>query len=299
MFRRSLLAAPALLLAPRTGHAQSPPESAPPRLAVVASFSILAEMVAHVGGEAVALTSLVGPDQQISSFRPHRVDRAALKPAALLVENGLGLEAWLPRLRHASGFSGNSVVASALIQPRTMPHGTQTVPDPRAWQDPRNGVLYIHSIAQALAALVPAAASAIHDRAETYAGRVAQLDSALAQLFSEIPEPRRHLVSIGDTMGYFAARYGVAIRALPLGEATPSPRQLEQFAHEAQQDGARAILVDPLCDPRIAEQLSRRTGIALSGPIYTDALSAPGGPATTYLDLLRTNAQTIARAIQA
>ncbi len=190
------------------------------------------------------------------------------------------------------------MVASALIQPRMLQRGGQSLADPRAWQDPRNGVLYIHSIAQALAAAAPAAAGAIRDRAETYAGRVAQLDSALAQLFSEIPEQRRHLVSIGDTMGYFAARYGVAIRALPVGEGAPSARQLDQFAHEAQQDGARAILADPLCDARIGEQLSRRSGIALSGPIYTDALSAPGGPAATYLDLLRTNAQTIARAIQ-
>ena len=295
MFRRSILAAPALLLGSRSGRAQAVTESAAARPVVVASFSILAEMVARVGGEAVALTSLVGPDQQIAPFRPHRVDRSALKPAALLVENGLGLEPWLPGLRHASGFSGDSVVASALVQPRLLRPG---VPDPRAWQDPRNGVLYIHSIAQALAAAAPAAAAGIHERAETYAGRVAQLDSALAQLFSEIPEARRHLVSIGDSMGYFGARYGVAIRALSVGEATPSARQIEQFAHEAQQDGARAILVDPLCDPRIGEQVSRRSGIALSGPIYTDALSVPGGPAATYLDLLRTNAQTIARAIQ-
>ncbi len=84
MFRRSVLAAPSLLLASRGARAQPLTESAP-RLVVVASFSILAEMVARVGGEAVALTSLVGPDQQIAAFPPHRVDRSTLKPAAMLV----------------------------------------------------------------------------------------------------------------------------------------------------------------------------------------------------------------------
>jgi ABC-type Zn uptake system ZnuABC Zn-binding protein ZnuA len=162
-------------------------------------------------------------------------------------------------------------------------------------------VLYAHQIAESLAVILPASASQIRDRAETYAGRVAQLDSALAQLFQEIPAPQRRLVMIRDEMAYFGARYAVAIRSLPdlPAGAAPSAQQLRDLGKAAQQDGASAVLSESDGDPKASEELAKLSGIKLAGPVYTESLSEKGGPAATYIDLLRTNAQTIAAAMKA
>ncbi len=305
MFRRSLLASPAALLCLAAPRARA---DAPVR--VVTSFSILAEFAALIGGDAIQVSTLVGPDRSVTRFHPGKEAQAMLGGAAMLIENGLGLEPWLPALHRAARLHGESLVASRLVQPlmvaQLQPGGAvpggaiKEQPNPHALQDPRNGVLYVHAIAEALAAMLPGAAPGIRDRAETLAGRIAQLDSALAQLFSEIPAGRRRVAMIRPSMAYFGARYGVAVRAipgLPMG-AAPSPRQLNALAKAAREDGASAVLSDNVDDPGPAETVARTAGLPLAGPLFTDALSPRGGPAATYLDLLRSNAQTLAGAMR-
>nr|WP_322100047.1 metal ABC transporter substrate-binding protein [Geminicoccus roseus] len=88
-------------------------------LEVVASFSILADMVREIGGDHVALTTLVGPDGDAHVYEPTPADARKIAAADLLVINGLGFENWLPRLLDASGFQGETVVASAGVPPRS------------------------------------------------------------------------------------------------------------------------------------------------------------------------------------
>lgn len=110
--RRTLLAAStaALLLAVS-------PAGADDRLEVVASFSILGDMVANVGGERVDVVSLVGPDQDAHTFNPAPADAARIAGADLIVVNGLGFEGWIDRLVAASGYDGAVVVATTGVDP--------------------------------------------------------------------------------------------------------------------------------------------------------------------------------------
>ena len=108
---------------------------------VIATFSILADLVAQVGGGAVAVRSLVPVDGDAHEYQPTPDDLRHVKAAAVLVENGLGLEGWMSRLPDAAGFSGLRITAARNVTPRRMTEHGQPVVDPHAWQDPRNAVL--------------------------------------------------------------------------------------------------------------------------------------------------------------
>ena len=86
----------------------------------VASFSILGDMVRHVGGDRVEVTTLVGPDADAHVFSPTPADAKVLAAADLFFVNGLGFEGWIERLEKSSGFRGEVVVASKGVTPRKM-----------------------------------------------------------------------------------------------------------------------------------------------------------------------------------
>src|SRR5262249_51774121 len=116
MHRRSFLAAgligPLVLAAT---HAR-----AGARLKVVASFSVLADIVKNVGGDHIQLTTLGGPDGDAHVLEPTPADAKAVAEAAIVFVNGLGLEGWMDRLVQSAGYKGPVVAATAGVKPRTM-----------------------------------------------------------------------------------------------------------------------------------------------------------------------------------
>ena len=84
---------------------------------VVATFSILGDMVKRIGGEHIAVTTLVGPNADAHVYQPTPTDARAVSEATILVVNGLQFEGWLDRLIDASDFDGMRVVATEGIEP--------------------------------------------------------------------------------------------------------------------------------------------------------------------------------------
>src|ERR1700730_13889806 len=155
LFRRIiwLLAAAGLVLAWPTQGA--PAVTSPIR--VVVSFSILQDIAQEVGGGDVAVTSLIGPDSDAHVFEPRPDQARLLSQAQLFVVNGLGFEGWLTRLTGSAQYRGAVVVATEGITPiaRTEAGEAAPSPDPHAWQDARNAVIYADNIARALAGARP------------------------------------------------------------------------------------------------------------------------------------------------
>src|SRR6185437_10137296 len=121
------------------------------RLPVIATFSILGDMVATVGGLSVEVRTLVGPDQDVHIYEPTPKDLRDLLASAAVFENGLGLEGWMARLTGAAGFKGRIIQAGAKVTPRTMKEDSGAIAtDPHAWQNPRNGVLYVQAVSAGL-----------------------------------------------------------------------------------------------------------------------------------------------------
>lgn len=289
MNRRNLLAATCAGLAgatsARTAWAAVP-------IPVVASFSILADMTRQVGGSLVSVEALVGPDGDVHAYEPRPRDLREVMSARVLVRNGLGLEGWMDRLTDAAGFKGQVVVAAEKVAPHTMKDaGGAIAIDPHAWQDPRNAVLYVGAIADGLTAADPANGPAFRDSAESYAERIRAVDSWIAEQFGVIPAERRRVITTHDAFGYYGARYGIEFLAAEgiSTEDEPSAKAMAALVLQVKREKVPAVFIENMTSPRLVRMLAQETGAKLGGTVYSDALSAPDGPAATYLDMLRYN----------
>jgi zinc/manganese transport system substrate-binding protein len=306
MRRRSVLALPALLM-PGLAHAQATAPAAP---LIVASFSILGDLVREVAGGAVRLRTIAGPNIDAHSFQPRPSDAEALRGAALVVRNGLGFDGWMDRMVRAAGYRGPVATATDGIAPRMMEGhahnhghgggaerrqshsvGPRQVPDPHAWQDLRHGIHYMRGIATALAAAVPAQAAAIQEAAGRYAARLEALDGWVREQVATVPEARRKVITSHDAFGYFGAAYGIAFLA-PQGvstEAEPSAGEVARLIRQIRAEAISAVFLENMGNPATLERLAREAGVAVRGRLYADALSEPGGPAASYEAMFRHN----------
>ena len=289
--RRTWLAGLATLAAATTSRTR-----AAGKLNVVTTFTILADMVRNVGGEHVALTTLVGPDGDAHVYEPTPADARTLARADLVVVNGLGFEGWIDRLIKVSGYRGPVVVASEGIAALTV---EENQPDPHAWQDLANGRLDVANIVRALAAADPAHADDYRRRAKAYDRELAAMDREVKSRLDAFPRDRRKVITSHDAFRYFGRAYGIDFLA-PVGlstESAPSAGEIAALIRQMRDEGIHALFVENITDPRLVGQLAREAGAVIGGRLYSDSLSGPTGPAPTYLDMFRHNVGEIAKAV--
>ncbi len=287
--RRFLLAS-ATALALLGGQAQ-----AADKLPVTASFSILGDLVRVVGGDRVAVTTLVGPDQDAHAFEPKPGDVKTILASKLVVSNGLGFEPWAHKLAQSAGYQGPVLLASKGIKTRTMQEDGHTETDPHAWQNPENVVVYARNIAAALGKADAAGSSTYQANAEAYVKELHMLDAWAKEQFAAIPPAKRKVITSHDAFGYFAAHYGVTFLA-PQGvstEAEPSAKQVAQLIRQIKREKIRAVFVENMGNPQLIAQLSKDAGATLGASLYADALSAADQPGATYLQMMRHNVREL------
>ncbi len=300
------------------------------KLKVVASFSILGDFVQNVGGDHVEVTTLVGPDGDAHVYEPKPDDAKAMAAAKLVFVNGLAFEGWLDRLVESSGYKGPLIKATDGIEPEKMEEGhdhdhaegkkkeehdhdhaegqkekghdhdhAHGEFDPHAWQSVANAQVYVKNIAKALCAVEKADCDTFKANAEAYSKQLQALDGEIKDAVSKIPENRRTVITSHDAFGYFSHAYGVKFLA-PEGVSTESEASAKDVARLIQQireDKASALFVENISDPRLIEQISSETGLKIGGALYSDALSGKGGPAPTYIDMMKHNVKLLTEAM--
>lgn len=291
--RRTLCLGSAMLA---TLHTLSAKAQEAPR--VVASFSILADMAHELVPAGVQVTSLVGPDADAHVYEPSPADGRRLAQADLVLVNGLGFEGWIERMVKVSGYRGPVAVASQGIRPRI---GGRHGVDPHAWQDLAMARHYAGNIGAALARRWPDRSDEVAQRSAAYVARIDELDARVRGWLDAVPRAQRRVITSHDAFGYFGAAYGVDFLAPQVWSAhsEPSAAAVARLIRQVRQDGVRAVFVENISDPRLVERIAREGGARVGGTLYSDALSKPGGPAATYLQMFEHNARTLAAALQA
>ena len=254
---------------------------------VVASFSILGDMVEQVVGDYASVTTIVGPDADAHVYQPSVADARAVAEADVIFVNGLGFETWSDTLIAESGTDGNVYVATEGVTP-VMVDGEA---DPHAWNALTNGVIYVQNISAALSKELPAHADDFAANAEAYIEKLEALDAETKAKLAELPDTRRTVVTAHDAFGYLADAYGLTFLA-PVGidtEAEPSAKDLATLISQLKADGAAALFVENITSPALVQQISDETGIQVGGRLFSDALSERGGPATSYLAMFEHN----------
>ncbi|MFB9265457.1 metal ABC transporter substrate-binding protein [Bradyrhizobium erythrophlei] len=265
------------------------------RVNVVASFSILADIVRNVGGDRVNVVALVGPDSDAHVYAPTPADARKVADAKLLVVNGLGFEGWLPRLLQASGSKAPVVVATKGITPRKLGGAA----DPHAWQSVVNAKLYVGNIRDSLIVVAPADADAFRANAGAYLAKLDALDREVREAVATIPDARRKVISTHGAFGYFADAYGIQFVA-PLGvstEAEVSARDIAQIITQVKAAKIPAVFLENINDPRLIQRIAAETGARVGGTLYSDSLTGEKGDAPTYIDMVRHNIKALTGAL--
>jgi zinc/manganese transport system substrate-binding protein len=273
---------------------------------VVATFSILADLARNIGGDKVAVTTLVGPDADTHSYQPTPSDAKAVAAADVLVTNGLGLEGWLDRLKGAAGSRARTIVASRGIAALTMEEEADAagqarsdkakrVSDPHAWQNLANGQIYVANIVAGLAEVDPANAGFYRQTGNAYNAALAALDRKVKDEIAAVPRTKRRVITTHDAFQYFGKAYGIAFIA-PLGISTenePSAGDIARLERQIKSERIKALFLENVTNPRLIEQIAKDTGAIVGPPLYSDALSKPGGPAASYTAMFEHNAATL------
>ena len=275
-------------------------------LNVVATFSILGDMTQRIGGERVQVHTLVGQDADAHVYQPTPADARTLAQARLVVVNGFGFEGWIERLIKSSGYRGKVVTASSGVKILKLPHlkgergqAHHGDVDPHAWQDLSNALIYVDNIAQALSEADPAGQAVYQANAAKYKQEISALDSEIRQAFKAIPVERRRVVTSHDAFGYFSRAYGIGFIS-PVGintDAEPSAGDVGRIIEQIRREKIPAVFLESISDPRLLERIRQESGARIGGTLYSDSLSQAGGPAPSYLDMMRYNAKTLAAAL--
>ena len=266
------------------------------RLQIVASFSILGDMVEQVVGDLTDVTTIVGPDADAHVYQPSVADARAVADADIIFVNGLGFETWSDTLISESGTSATVHVATAGVKIVTIDGST----DPHAWNSLSNGVVYVNNIAATLSEKLPAKADMIEANRAAYVDQLLALDTATKATLANLPANKRTVVTAHDAFGYLADAYNMTFLA-PVGidtEAEPSAQDLAILIDQLKANGAAALFVENITSPALVQQIADETGLTIGGRLFSDALSEHGGPATSYLAMFEHNLETLLTALE-
>ncbi|WP_107991395.1 metal ABC transporter solute-binding protein, Zn/Mn family [Breoghania corrubedonensis] len=266
---------------------------------VVASFSVLADVVKNVGGDHVEVTSLVPAEGDPHEFEPSPEDAKAVKAAAVTFVSGEGLETWFERLAKASGAEKAPVVVSEGIKTHSMDEDGETVPDPHVWNSIPNVLIWVGNIEKALATADPEDAAAFKANAAKYSAELKKLDAEIRKKVAAVPQDKRKVLTSHDAFGYYGEAYGVTFLS-PLGistETEASAAELAELIDQIKAEGIRVYFLENSNDSRLVKQVAAATGAEPGGELYPESLSAADGPVPTYLKLMQYNTDAIVSAI--
>lgn len=305
------------------------------KIRVVASFSIIADMVHQIGGDRVQIRTLVGADGDAHAYRPTPGDARDVSKSQLLVMNGLGFEGWMERLIQASNYQGPIVTASdgvlgKEVDEHETEHGAEHKAhsptakhaehaehekhddlsahdaahehhgeDPHAWQSLKNAGLYVDNITTGLIDADPKGAAIYRANADRYLVEIDRVEAEIKSAVALLAPSRRSIVTTHDAFAYFGAAYGITFHA-PLGmstQAEASAGDVARLIRQIRTENITAVFAETITDQRLLNRIVDETDARIGGSLYSDALSEPGGPAATYLEMMRHNIKTMTLAL--
>ncbi len=257
---------------------------------VVATTTQVADLVANVGGKRVALDSLLRPNSDPHEYEPRPSDAAALAQADVVFRSGGDLDEWLDEVVDSAGGDAKQVTLIDSVK--------REGDDPHWWQDPRNAILAVAAIRDALIDADPAGRAGYERRAAAYTARLRRLDAELARCIDRVPPAKRKLVTTHDALGYFAARYGIEVIGAVIPslstQAQPSAKDVEELVAQIEGEGVEAIFPEASLSRRLEQAIARESGAEVGSELWADTLGAAGSTGATYVEATQANAAELA-----
>ena len=297
------------------GGASAAPSGSADRLQVVTTTTILADLVAQVGGDKVSVTSLVPKGGEVHTFDPTPSDVRRLTSADVVFINGLGLDEWLadlvkdagtdaPVVALAEGLDGVTYLeggyheeeGGAPAEEASDAHAGEEV-NPHLWLNAAYAAKYSQRIAEALAAADPEGAADYKAGLAEYTKVLADLDATAKERLGAIPEANRAVISFHDAFPYFAAAYGLTIDGTVVDAPgqDPSAGDVSALIKVVKEKGIKAIFAEAQFNEDLVRTIADETGATVVSSLYTDTLG--DAPADTYAGMMRWNIDQVAAAL--
>ncbi len=277
--------------------AQSPPRAPGNPLRVVTTFTIIQDIAQNVAGTAAIVESVTKPGAEIHEYQPTPLDVVKAQSADLVLWNGMNLERWFEKF-----FENVKNVPSAIVSEGIEPMGIgegpyEGKPNPHAWMSTQSALTYVENIRKALAKADPANADVYARNAAAYSAEIKALDEPLRRRLSAIPEGQRWLVTSEGAFSYLARDFALREAYLwPINaDEQGTPQQVRKVIDLVRKNKIPVVFSESTISDKPAKQVARETGVKYGGVLYVDSLSDARGPVPTYLKLLETTVETIAK----
>ena len=258
---------------------------------VAATTTQVADLVAHVGGKRVALDSILRPNSDPHEYEPRPSDAAALAKADVVFRSGGDLDEWLDEVVDSAGGGAEQVTLIDSVK--------RADDDPHWWQNPRNAILAVAAIRDALIDADPSGRAGYERRAAAYTTRLRRLDAEVAGCLDRVPRAKRKLVTTHDALGYFAARYGIEVIGAVIPslstQAQPSAKDVGELVGQIKREGVEAIFPEASLSRRLEQAISRESGAEVGGQLWADTLGPAGSSGATYVEAIQANAVELAK----
>jgi ABC-type Zn uptake system ZnuABC Zn-binding protein ZnuA len=291
MIRTAVCALVALVLAVPAAGAVGPGP-----IGVVATTTQLQDLVRNVGGSHVEVRGILKPNVDPHEYEPRPSDAVALSGAKLVVESGVGLDAWMDKLIREASASAPVFVASHGLHVRP---GDEEEPDgdPHWWHDPTNFEHAATALATALGRVDHADRAVYVANAARYVRQLQTMDAANRTTLRTLPVAKRRLVTNHDAFGYLAAHYRITILGSVLDSlstaAEPSAKDLAELVHKIRAAHVKAIFTESSINPKLEDQIASEAGVKVYADLYGDTLGPKGSNGDTYLKMERWNITAI------
>ncbi|TVQ55610.1 MAG: metal ABC transporter substrate-binding protein [Spirulina sp. DLM2.Bin59] len=278
---------------------QPPTTPADDRPNVVATNTILADLTGEIGGEAIALTSILTPGDDPHVYEPVPQDTITLEQADLILYNGYNLEPALIRLM--ANVSGRRLAVGEQISPLAMAEDGQQVPDPHVWGNARNGIIMVEVIRDTLVEMAPQHSGQFRANAAALIAQLEAVDSWIKAQIATIPPENRKLVTTHDAFAYYTAAYGLEMLGSLIGISTeeqPSAQTVQTLSDAIRAAGIPAIFAETTINDALITTVAQEAGVELAPqPLYSDSIGAPGSPGDSYIGMLIANTTAIVTAL--
>ncbi len=267
---------------------------------VVSSASIFADMAENIGGAFIEIKSIVpvGGDPHI--YEPTPSDAILASKADLILRNGLTFEGWLNELIEYSGTKADLVLITEGIEPITS-SVYQNAPDPHAWMDAENGIIYAENIKNALVRLLPDHQRELEFNFNAYKSTLLSLHEYIEQKISTIPQERRVLITSHDAFQYYGRKYGLQLESV-LGTSTDAQAQTSDIVRlnkVIKSSGVPAVFIETTVNPKLLAQIASDNNVRIGGKLFSDSIGDEDSNAPTYVDMLKFNTESIVNALTA
>ncbi len=290
----STVATAALAGALLAGGCGSRPGVADPDTAVsvVATTTQVGDFARAVGGRRASVDQILEPNSDPHEYEPRPSDARAVENADVVLRSGGDLDTWTSALTESGGHA-RLVTLSGAVHKRS--------DDPHWWQDPRNAVLAVAAIRDALVRADPAGGPAYDRNAARYTARLERLDRSVAACVARVPRAGRKLVTSHDALGYYAHRYGLRLVGTVIpslsSQAQPSSRDVNRLVSQIRRERVEAIFPESSLNPKLERAVSRESGATGGGALWADTLGPRGSSGSTYIRSIQANTAAIVRGL--